>query len=237
LGTAFGVFGAFGTDTLPLVIRIIYWSGGFVLAWVAFQLVLIVTRASARLIGLPLSFAYLLGIPVLAALIAIAVTLFAQDADLISLGKFVQILAIGFGIFVLFWGLYARKYRAPKPAGNAPANSRSVDSIHQAKTPLHARLAPDFGIILALQAEDHYVRVVGAETSAMILINFSNAIAEMGANNGVRLHRGWWAASGAVKKLKKDGRNMKAILLNDMVVPVSRANIANAKANFGDAAS
>lgn len=233
LGTGFAIFGAFGTGEMPFVLRLGYWIAGFAAAWLALQAILLITSASARLMGLSQNAAYLLAVPLLAGLIAISLSLFAGDIQAVSFNQFAQIALLGLAIFALFWILYARKFGSGAAADQNAATDPESEAIVVTSTPLHDRLAPTFGPILALQAEDHYVRVIGADTSDMILINLSDAITEIGSDKGIRVHRGWWVALGAAEQLRRDGRNLQAILHNGQTVPISRANISAAKAAFG----
>ena len=77
--------------------------------------------------------------------------------------------------------------------------------------------------IIALEAEDHYLRVhVSGGQSALILMRLSDAIAELPSNMGAQTHRSWWVAKDAVQKVTKtDGRAMLK-LDGAIEAPVSR---------------
>lgn len=78
------------------------------------------------------------------------------------------------------------------------------------------------GAILALQGEDHYVRVHTDAGSDLILMRLADAIAEMGATPGARTHRSWWVAKSAVKSTRRTNGRVAFILTNDTEVPISR---------------
>lgn len=76
--------------------------------------------------------------------------------------------------------------------------------------------------ILALQGEDHYVRVHTDRGSDLILLRLSHAIAEMGTTPGARTHRSWWVAKAAVNGVRRDNGRIALSLTNGAEAPVSR---------------
>lgn len=87
----------------------------------------------------------------------------------------------------------------------------------RAKLPSALRHAP----ILALSAEDHYVRVRTARGQALILMNLSDAIAALGPDSGVRIHRSHWVCRDIAEAARDNSRNGVAVA-DDAVLPVSR---------------
>lgn len=93
--------------------------------------------------------------------------------------------------------------------------------------PLMARLSPRFrGPILALQSEDHYVRVHGQGESELLLMRLRDAIAEMEGMAGQQVHRSWWVASAAVERAEPAGRSWHLMLSNGIVAPVARDTVS-----------
>jgi LytTr DNA-binding domain len=87
------------------------------------------------------------------------------------------------------------------------------------------RLPPALGRdVLALQSEDHYVRVFTRLGDTLILTSFSDAIETLGLNGlaGQRVHRSWWIADGAVSESGTHGRRSFARLANGIEVPISQ---------------
>jgi LytTr DNA-binding domain len=76
--------------------------------------------------------------------------------------------------------------------------------------------------ILALESEDHYVRVHTSAGSELILMRLGDAIAEMGHAPGARAHRSWWVAKTAVESLKRNNGRLALLLAGGLEVPVSR---------------
>lgn len=76
------------------------------------------------------------------------------------------------------------------------------------------------GDVLALQMEDHYVRIHRAGSSELLLMPLSRAI-EGVAGEGMRTHRSWWVALRAVALAEGTPRAMRLHLTNGLVVPVA----------------
>jgi len=81
------------------------------------------------------------------------------------------------------------------------------------------------GELVALESEDHYVRIHHRSGSTLILHRFSDAIAELDSREGLQVHRSWWVASGAVAGsfIRSGKRWLK--LSNGMEIPVSRTHL------------
>ncbi len=93
--------------------------------------------------------------------------------------------------------------------------------------PLFDRLPPELGSdIVALEMEDHYVRVHTALGSALVLMRLRDGIALLGDLEGMQVHRSWWVARTAVEDVLRDGRNIRLRLARGLEAPVARAKIA-----------
>ena len=91
---------------------------------------------------------------------------------------------------------------------------------------LYARLSPRFeGEILALESEDHYVRVHGRGPSELLLLRLRDAIAEMDGSPGEQTHRSWWIARDAVADVIGAGRHRQILLVNGVRAPVARDSV------------
>lgn len=78
------------------------------------------------------------------------------------------------------------------------------------------------GTILALEGEDHYVRVHTDKGSDLVLIRLGDAVGEMGSTPGARTHRSWWVARQAVKSVRRDNGRTSLVLTTGVEAPVSR---------------
>lgn len=127
-----------------------------------------------------------------------------------------QVLVINLLIGPAIWWLRRPSARTVAPiAPSAPAGSDPLRS----KLPFALRNAA----ILSLSAEDHYVRVRTDRGQALILMNLTEAVAALGPEAGVRIHRSHWAARDIARHAtRRDGRLVVRID-DDTVLPVSRA--------------
>jgi DNA-binding LytR/AlgR family response regulator len=103
---------------------------------------------------------------------------------------------------------------APAPPPEEPAN-RFAERL-----PLPLR-----GLeIIALEAEDHYLRVhFAGGQSTLILMRMSDAIAELPAEKGAQTHRSWWVAKDAVVGVTKGDGRATLSLAGGVEAPVSRS--------------
>lgn len=109
--------------------------------------------------------------------------------------------------------------RSPLISHDDPVSSPSVDPI----------VTPLGGAVLALQMEDHYVRVHRPAGSELILMPLGRAIEAVEAD-GLRTHRSWWVAAHAVTAVEGNARAMRLRLSNGMVAPVARSVVTHLKA-------
>ena len=91
--------------------------------------------------------------------------------------------------------------------------------------PQPAFLAKTDGIalenVLALGAEEHYVRVLTSDRSELVYGRFRDVVAEMPEAAGLQVHRSWWVAEDAVVAARRGARRYELELLNGTTVPVS----------------
>jgi hypothetical protein len=77
--------------------------------------------------------------------------------------------------------------------------------------------------VIALEAEDHYVRVHTDRGSALLHGRLSDAIGQLAAIDGIRVHRSYWIRKDAVRRVSASGKGMRVHLSNGIEVPVSQA--------------
>jgi DNA-binding LytR/AlgR family response regulator len=122
--------------------------------------------------------------------------------------------------------------------GRAPALLEPGAAAIPAAFPsaLLGRLPPGIGSdIIALETEDHYLRVHAVGGSALILMRMSDAIALLDPQLGVQVHRRWWVAEAAVAGMRREGQKLSLCLINNTLVPVGRTFSAAARATFAHA--
>ena len=182
-------------------------------------------RAATRLGGPPLLVRLACGLLISApvALTAVLVARFILRAPSLPnvLIVYTQVAAIAVPLALLHYAVQQWGAGRAAAAAAAPAPPRILER-------LPAALGPE---IVALEAEDHYVRVHTARGSVLILMRFADAIAELDGLRGLRVHRSWWVARAAVTGAAKAGRRAELKLSNGLSVPVSRAAMAEARAD------
>lgn len=130
---------------------------------------------------------------------------------------------IGVGIHALLQRLSATS--VPLAAGTEPRPMAQPALRSAASAPLADRLPAALcrARLLALQAEDHYLRVHTAAGEALIHMRLSEAVLCLGAVEGMQVHRSHWVARSALAgSERRDGR-LFLRLEGGGLVPVSRS--------------
>lgn len=91
---------------------------------------------------------------------------------------------------------------------------------------------PLWSAIIALKAEDHYVRVYTEHSDTLVLMRFADAVARVAESDGIQVHRSYWVRNSVVKTLVRNGRRYELHLRNGQVAPVSRAFETRVKSRF-----
>ena len=81
--------------------------------------------------------------------------------------------------------------------------------------------------LIALQAEDHYVRIHTEAGSELVLMRLSDAIAETSPLEGYRTHRSWWVAAKAVEQAQFKRGSGRVTLTGGLEAPISRSHVDN----------
>ena len=142
--------------------------------------------------------------------------LWALSPVLAVLGEFATLATIVIPIHLLLWLIIDRN--AVAPASNPAALPQ----------PEFLRLSANIGAedVLALQAEEHYVRIYSDDGAELIQYRFGDAIAEMPAELGLQVHRSWWVAEKAVRSAQRGSRRWQLTIGTDTSVPVSDSFVA-----------
>lgn len=83
--------------------------------------------------------------------------------------------------------------------------------------------------LIALEAEDHYVRVHTDAGSELVAMRFSDAVEVLALAHGYRLHRSWWAFADAIEAVRWNRGTGEARLAGGLTAPVSRSCAAALK--------
>lgn len=222
LSAVLALAGPFGTAaSLSIPLRLIYWpvivlttgTVGFIVGFVGCDVI--------HAYGVPKWLASLFSgvvcsLPVAAIVFTVnAVFLSPGDLSIADGPLALSILAISTVIsFATYLGFFA-----DRPAGPAlpPYTGRPR---------LLDRLPEDqHGPLISLEATDHYTRITTDHGSAMVLLRFSDAIAEAAPTPGLRLHRSHWVAIDRIAAARRDGPRAVVTTTDGREIPVSRANV------------
>jgi hypothetical protein len=251
-GVVMGLIGPFGTFDIPLAQRTGWWVVMILAGYPLFRGLGTVARWAAETTQVPFALALTLGLAIASMPMTLIVGwLFmrATPGQLLQsphiLAFYGQVLVVGLIIHSAMWLLMRPAVNAtesvsvPKPqpeASNsaesepaAPAPSPSP-ALTPADSPNTLPLPPSFGPLLALKAEDHYLRAYAPDREEMFLMRLRDAVAMLPADAGVQVHRSWWVARDAVTEVAREGRSATLTLSNGMDVPVARDRMAAIKA-------
>lgn len=223
IATVAGVFmaliGALGTDAVPLATRLGYWLA---VMWSGAALgfgVSLGVHNWGRLRTWPLVEGALITLVIALPLTTIVIV----TNHLVFGGGFPSLrgMAGAFFVVLLIAGLitalnYTTSSALPASPPDVPATVSPPRFLDRLPLRLrHARL-------LALEAEDHYLRVHTDAGSDLVLLRMVDAIAELDGLPGARTHRSWWVARGAVTGFASSGGRTTLTLAGGLSVPVSR---------------
>lgn len=223
---AFGVFmamlGPYGTIVAPTGVRVLYWLacivGGGAIGIGIDELL------GRRIKG----FGWRLAFDCLAMTPPVTVLVWTVSALLLGTlqapHRYVSLLFQVFIICVPLMTLRLLVWREPKAA--APSDPER-DPAETFRKRLSAKRRE--ARLIAVEAEDHYLRVHTDAGDELVTARFSDALQELAAARGFRTHRSWWVAADAIEAVRwRKGRG-ELQLASGLVVPVSRSNAAALK--------
>jgi len=240
-----GPFGTFQDLTLPQ--RMAYWGGliGFgsllfeVLTKATFHLLKVRAGAWHRpLAGVALAVILLQTLNVALLEDRLRGRDFLHPLGLIELFVYVAVITALVSAIPLWLELRDRNMLTPPAPEPVPVPGQEGDQIEPAspgpprEPAFLARIPAKLGRdLLALEMEDHYVRVHTAEGSDLILMRLRDAVAELAGLDGLQVHRSHWVAAAAVTGVERrpDGK-LTLVLRNGLRVPVSRSYAAGVRA-------
>jgi DNA-binding LytR/AlgR family response regulator len=241
VGVLLGFAGPFGSyPAFPVGTRYAFWLGltaaGVVAAFAA-DLVLRLTKLHAPLIRIG-AIALVSALP-MTFVVAWAMSL-VQPGRIFTPQQLPALFACVAAVQLMI--VYAMTPTAPtvdgaNAAGRQPAFPESWRQAIPAAFPpaLLSRLPPAIGTdIIALETEDHYLRVHAVGGSALILMRMADAVALLDPQLGAQVHRRWWVAQAAVTGLRADGQKLFLCLIDNSLVPIGRTFSAAARARFAE---
>lgn len=223
--------GAFNTDQIALLPRLVYWLG-VVLSGSALGLVITAAVQGwgrlARWRGAELALAALLvALPLTFIVVVASVLSFGQMP--ITLPTLLGFFSIVFPVSLVLTGINLatapRLLPAPPsepPAPESPPAPATMPAVLAERLPPRLRA----GRLLALAAEDHYLRVHTDLGDDLVLMRMADAVAMLAETPGARVHRSWWVARAAITGSRREGDRLFLTLETGITAPVSRAERA-----------
>ncbi len=235
IGLVLALIGPFGSFDAPFSLRLIYWLG---LAWAGYACYRpiggLITRLGTHL-DLPQWSLWLIGCVIATVPMTVVVWLVTSlplpleppslDGWIATYG---YTLAIGALVTMVFYLVQAKQESAaivaPAPLAPQTAPAEPDEAVAAPARPrLLGRIAPALGSdLIALEMEDHYLRVHTALGSDLILLRMRDALAELDGIAGSQVHRSWWVSRAAVERVERDGRNVRLVLTGGLIAPVAR---------------
>ena len=225
----FGLFLAtvapFGTAEAPTAIRYLYWQlamvGGGVIAALIEPVLARRLESRPRLFVLAQLAAMTPAIAVWVSLLPVIVFGARVSGERI-LQVLPNVLTINVAVVVLAWltrkALNRSAARPAPPEGLAPP-------VLRAKLPPRLARARQ----VAVEAEDHYLRIRTEAGSALVLMRLGDALEALSGLDGFRTHRSWWVARAAVEAVRWKAGRGKLVLSDGSTAPVSRTYAAALK--------
>lgn len=134
-----------------------------------------------------------------------------------------SVLVVNIAVVILAWLLRAA-FRPERGDGTAPLESAPA-SIRAKLSPRLARAR-----LIAVQAEDHYLRIHTEAGSDLVLMRLGDALEALKTCDGLQVHRSWWVARRSVETVRwKKGRGALT-LEGGLEAPVSETFAAAVRA-------
>lgn len=225
IGVFLALIGAFDTDQVDALRRFAYWivplvaggaCAGVIEAWLEGRPGL-ARRPWLRAVALTL----LMAVPATAIVLASAAVLFGSSPTLRHcLALYPQVVLVCAGLVAIAWLARRRVERVVATSEHAPP-----PTLRDKLPPKLARAR-----LLAVQAEDHYLRVHTDAGDALLLMRFADALQALDALDGLRTHRSWWVARSAVEDARWSRGRGDLTLAGGLTAPVSRAYAESVRA-------
>lgn len=257
-GGVLAVLGPFGTfSRMNPPDRVLFWSVVLLSAAAVHIPALWLCQQAGRRLGIPavvwvIGAAALAALPSTVLLVGVIALLYGTADPQGFVNKLGYVFAISLPMQWLSYGVVRSTNGLKTPAwmGRNTSDAHSADGTgtlrtgdsHRAidedeaptpppvRAPLWDRVPNRLGTdLMCLEMNDHYVRVHTDRGSVLIHGRMSDAEALVAGIEGLRVHRSWWVARAAARRLRKEGRRLSIELSNGTIAPVSRASAAALK--------
>jgi len=214
LGLALGHAGPYGTfEKFDLLFRLAFWIVILCVPWSISKCLFLLAEKFAPS-GLSKTYITVMLMPLLAILGSAAVTGINIKVGLYGTETFFEVWPYS----ILVWLVFSFAIILPMILiATTLAKDQRKTGVTTMMEFFHHKLPDSLagGVLIALKAEDHYLRVITDRGSALILMKFEDALAALNGYPGIQTHRSWWIASEQLKGLTALSSSESSIYLND----------------------
>ncbi len=220
IGLFMGAIGPFGTDAVPAIRRMPYWSicmigGGLVGVLLDNLLLPRVRPAALRTVVVSVAMSPAVGLLVMGTGYFLIVQPFGLLAYVVLLGQVFVVSLAAMAVRALVWRrvepiVETRVIIEPPLPGAEAVFRRRLSAGRRS-----ARL-------IAVEAHDHYLRVHTDAGVELLTMRFADALDELAQAHGYRIHRSWWICADAIVSVKWRRGGGEAMLAGDLTAPISR---------------
>lgn len=222
MGLFLGAIGPFASGQLPPPVRYVYWVccivGGGAIGIAIDETAGVAAGGFWRRLAVT-SFAMTLPVAVLVSLIGYVLT----GSDFRPRNPFGYL----FQVWVISVPVMALRALTWRPA-RTRIETRVVVAppLPEAEATFRLRLSAKrrAARLIAVEAEDHYLRVHTDAGDELVTAKFAEALAELSGAHGYQTHRSWWVAADAIEKVSWRRGSGEARLAGGLVAPVSRTH-------------
>jgi hypothetical protein len=223
MGLFLGALGPFGSITAPPLVRFIYWPGVIVGGGV---IGIAVDEFGGRRFANPWlrwAFSSVVMTPGVCILVWFASRMAFGPSQARLLADLVwQVFVISAAVMGVRQLINQRSQSATAPREAEPGD----DTAFRQRLSARRREAT----LIAVEAEDHYLRVHTDAGDELITLRFADALAELAGAPGFQVHRSWWTAAGAIEGVRWRRGRGELRLAGGLTAPVSRTYAAKLKA-------
>lgn len=219
LAIALGHAGPYGTyERFDLETRMVFWVVVISLPWSISKVLFFLAKHFAPE-NLSKRYISVMLMPLLALLGSAAVSLISLKVGLYQGQSFVQVWPTS----ILVWLVFAFFIVLPMIfIGGELAREQRKVGVTTMMEFFHHKLPDSIknNQLIALKAEDHYLRIITDGGSALILMKFEDALAALNGYPGIQTHRSWWLAYSQLQDLEVIASSVS--LQDGTKVPISR---------------
>ncbi len=132
-------------------------------------------------------------------------------------------------LFDQFLGLPRYRYAVPtgyeeaSPSPEPEAQPGSTAAPRAGRPAFLERIPASVALadVIAVRAEQHYIKVLTGGKAYMVLHRFRDALHELEGSDGLQVHRSWWVRKSAVTRLRQNAKKVCLVLESGEEIPIS----------------